>query len=231
MSKELSERIAKASARASEVYVQNTWLRAAINLIPYIGGSLDVVLASRGSLHQKRIIELLESLKEEMSHIKGERIDSAYLESPEFSDIVLKLMEASLRTRDREKMRLYAKFLRGAVLIQDRSQTLLEDYLATLIELTPNELEVARAIYEQQRDSELEPNESTLQWAWRKGWKDLPNQVTSVSKDDLPFVLLRIEKSGLVKELTGSYVGYEGGVFVVTDTFRKIMRFIDDEKT
>jgi hypothetical protein len=146
----------------------------------------------------------LESLKEEMSHIKGERIDSAYLESPEFSDIVLKLMEASLRTRDREKMRLYAKFLRGAVLIQDRSQTLLEDYLATLIELTPNELEVARAIYEQQRDSELEPNESTLQWAWRKGWKDLPNQVTSVSKDDLPFVLLRIEKSGLVKELTGS---------------------------
>jgi len=227
MSKELSERIAK----ASEVYVQNTWLRAAINLIPYIGGSLDVVLASRGSLHQKRILELLENLKEEMSHIKGERIDSAYLESQEFSDIVLRLMEASLRTRDREKMRLYARFLRGAVLIQDRNQVCLEDYLATLIELTPNELEVARAIYEQQRNSELESGESILQWAWRKGWKDLPNQLTSVSKEDLPFILLRIEKSGLVKELTGSYWGYEGGVFVVTDTFRKLMRFIDDEKT
>ena len=227
MSKELSERIAK----ASEVYVQNTWLRAAINLIPYIGGSLDVVLASRGSLHQKRILELLENLKEEMSHIKGERIDSAYLESQEFSDIVLRLMEASLRTKDREKMRLYARFLRGAVLIQDRNHVCLEDYLATLIELTPNELEVARIIYEQQRNTELESNESILQWAWRRGWKDLSNKVTSVSKEDLPFILLRIEKSGLVKELTGSYWGYEGGVFVVTDTFRKLMRFIDDEKT
>ena len=227
MSKELSERIAK----ASEAYVQNTWLRAAINLIPYIGGSLDVILASRGSLHQKRIVEFLESLKEEMSHIKEERIDTAYLESQEFSDIILKLMEVSLRTRDREKMRLYARFLRGAVLIQDRNQTFLEDYLATLIELTPVELEVARTIYEQQRNSELEPNENILQWAWRKGWKDLPNQVTSVPKADLPFILLRIEKSGLVKELTGSYAGYEGGVFVVTDTFRKLVRFIDDETT
>jgi hypothetical protein len=227
MSKELSERI----DAAREAYVQHTWLRAAINLIPYIGGSLDVVLASRGSLHQKRIVEFLESLKEEMSHIKEERVDTAYLESPEFSDIILKLMEASLRTRDREKMRLYAKFLRGAVLIQDRNQVSLEDYLETLIELTPIELEVARTIYEQQRNSELEPNENILQWAWRKGWRDLPNRVTSVSKEDLPFILLRIEKSGLVKELTGSYVGYDGGVFVVTDTFRKLMRFIDDEKT
>lgn len=227
MSKELSERIDK----ASEAYVQNTWLRAAINLIPYIGGSLDVVLASRGSLHQKRIVEFLESLKEEMSHIKEERIDTAYLKSPEFSDIILKLMEASLRTRDREKMRLYAKFLRGAVLIQNRNQISLEDYLETLIELTPTELEVARAIYEQQRNSDRGSNENVLQWTRRKGWYDLSDQVTGVAKEDLPFILLRIEKSGLIKEVTGVYVGYEGGVFVVTDAFRKLMRFIDDEKT
>jgi hypothetical protein len=227
MSKELSKRIDK----ASEAYVQNTLLRATINLIPYIGGSLDVVFASRGTLTQKRIVEFLESLKEEMSHIKEERIDTAYLQSPEFSDIIFKLIEASLRTRDREKTRLYAKFLRGAVLLQNRNQSSLEDYLATLIELTPIELEVARTIYQQQHNSELEPNESILQWAWRKGWKDLPNQVASVSKEDLPFILLRIERSGLVKEVTGSYIGYDGGVFVVTDTFRKLMHFIDDEKT
>lgn len=108
MSKELSERINK----AGEAYVQNTLLRAAINLIPYIGGSLDVVLASRGSLHPKRIVEFLESLKEEMSRIEEERIDIAYLKTQEFSDIILKLMEASLRTRDREKMRLYANIQR-----------------------------------------------------------------------------------------------------------------------
>src|SRR4030042_2626392 len=227
MSKELSERINK----ASEAYVEKTWLRAAINLIPDSGGSLDVVLASRGSLHQKRIVDFLESLKDEMSHIKEERIDTAYLESEEFSDIILRVMEASLRTRDREKMCLYAKFLRGAILIQDRKQVSLEDYLETLIELTLIELGVARTIYKQQRNSELERNESILQWALRKGWEDLPNQVTSVSKEDLPFILLRIEKSGLVKELTGSYWDYKGGVFVVTDTFRKLMRFIDEEAT
>jgi hypothetical protein len=225
MSEKLSEQIVK----ASEAYAQKTWLRAAINLIPYIGGSLDVVLTSRGSLHQKRFFELLEGLKKEMSLIKEDKIDRAYLESEEFSDILLKVIEASLKTRNRDKIRLYAKFLRGAILIQNRNQLPLEDYLATLTELTPAELEVARAIYKQQFDYEPNSIENILQWAWKKGWNDLPNQVTNVSKEDLPFVLLRIQKSGFIRELTGAYVGYEGGVYVITDVFRKIMQFIGDD--
>lgn len=222
----MSEKIVK----ASEVYVQHAWLRAAVNLIPYIGSSLDVVLASRGIVHQKRILELLKNLEEEMSLIKEERIDIAYLESEEFSDILLRVMEASLKARDRDKIRLYAKFLRGVVLFQDRHRISSEDYLAALIELTPSELEVARAIYKQQYDSEPNSDESDLQWAWRKGWNDLPNQVMSVLKEELPFILLRVQKSGLIRELSGSYVGYEGEVYVITDAFRKLVHFIGDDE-
>lgn len=225
----MSRKLSKQIVKASEAYVQNTWLRAAVNLIPSIGGSLDVILSSRGDIYKKRFLELFENLKEEMCRVKENKIDRAYLESEEFSDLLVKVIEASMKTRSHDKIHLYAKFLRGAMLIQDRSKVSLEDYLAAIVELTPAELEVARAIYKQQFDKP-NPDESDLQWAWRKGWKDLPNQVTNVSKDDLPFILLHIEKSGFIKELTGSYAGYEGDVYVITAPFRKLMDFIGEDK-
>jgi len=154
---QLPDKLSEKLAQASEAYAQNTWLRALINLIPHIGSSLDIILASRGEIHKKRMFEFLKNLKEELSNIEEEKIDKAYLETEEFSDILLKLMEASMKSRDREKIRLYAKFLRGAVLIQDRSQVPLEDYLATLVELTPIELEVARTIFFQQQSTSCKP--------------------------------------------------------------------------
>lgn len=223
MPNELSE----VARKASETYANNTALRAVITAIPYIGGSLDVIFVSKASkIYQERIKALLENLKTEMSLIGEEMIDKEYLRSEEFFDVVVKVIEASSRTRDREKIRLYAKLLCGSVAIQDRREFFAEDYLNILVELTPRELEVARAIYEQQGNSRPSSDETPLQWAWRMGWKKLPEKLRVTSRDDLPFVLQRVSRSGLIKEMTGEYVGYEGGVYLITETFRRLMDFL-----
>ena len=222
MAKEVSNKLVK----ASEVYTQNVVLRALVNAIPYIGGSLDVLFASKGQqIVQERIMELLEDLKAEMSLLQGETVDKKYLESEEWFDLILRGIEAATKTRNREKIHLYAKVLKGAVTVQNREEFSPEEYLVILAELTPKEIEVARAIYEQQSDRPQD-GENELQWAERKGWEQLSEQCPSVPKEDLPFILLRLQRSGLIHEITGTYVGYGGGVYVITEPFRKLMRYL-----
>jgi len=48
-----------------------------------------------------------------------------------------------------------------------------------------------------------------------------------VPKEDIPFILLRLERCGLIKEITGGYIDYTGGVYIITDVFRKLMKFLE----
>jgi len=91
--------------------------------------------------------------------------------------------------------------------------------------MTPREIEVAQAVYRQQND-EPQFGENELQWAWRKGWNQLSDMCPLVPKEDIPYVLQRLERSGLLHEITGSYVDYKGGVYTVTKVFRKLMGYL-----
>lgn len=218
--------------KAAEVYAGKTVLRAAVASIPYIGGAVDIFIADRGQkIVQTRILRMIEEIKTAMSEIEKDKLNSRYLESEEFFDMLVNTFEQAAKTRSEEKIRIYAQILRGAVTTRDSKETHSpETYLWVIAELTPVELEVARAIYLQQLDETLK-EENELKWAREKGWEKLPDQCTGVPKEDLPFILTRLSKSGLIREITGVYVGYTGGVYVVTDVFRKLMRFIDYEKT
>jgi hypothetical protein len=214
-------------AKVSEVYAENTVLRALINTIPYIGSSLDILFASKGQkIIKSRLTQILEDLKVEMNRLQENMIDSEYLESEEWFDLVLRGFEAAAKTRDREKICLYSKVLRGAFTIQNREQSYPEEYLDILAELILKEIEVARVIYSQQRDSP-QNDENELKWAIQKGWKQLSEQC-SIPKEDLPFVLLRLQRSGLIREIIGTYMDYKGGVYIITESFRKLMRYLGE---
>jgi DNA-binding ferritin-like protein (Dps family) len=210
---------------AAQAYSNNTILRAAVNIIPYIGGSLDVLISSKGyKVVQKRIESLLEQLQRDMSSVKENMIDHTFLESEEWFDLVLKALESAARTRDSEKIRMYSKILRNSV-IQDKHKTHSpEDYLMVLAELTPREVQLAKVIYIQQKEGPGE-NENELHWASSKGWKNLAVE-SHLEGEDLPFLLKRLERCGLIREITGTYLDYTGGVYAITDVFRKMMRYI-----
>jgi len=216
-----------ALAKAGERYSENVALRAAVNLIPYVGGSLDVLFVSKGqSLIQKRVMKLLDDLKVEMSKLDDQAVNKAYLESEEWFDLVTRALEASAKTRDGEKIKLYAKLLSSTVSTQPDPHYSPEDYLAILSELTPREIHVARVLYDQQNDRPGE-KEHELEWAQRKGWDRLAAQA-DVTKEELQFSLLRLQRAGLAKEITGAIYNYGGGVYVITDAFRGMMNYIHE---
>ncbi len=119
-----------------------------------------------------------------------------------------------------------------------------EDYLAVLAELSPREIIVARAVFAQQREKpgldsapfaaerprrkdDTDEDDNWLKMGDASGLGEPSRAVPcTVPEEDLPFVLLHLQRSGLVNELAGGYIGYTGGVYIVTDTFRKLMAFM-----
>jgi hypothetical protein len=102
-----------------------------------------------------------------------------------------------------------------------------EEYLSVISELNPPQLIIAREIYRQQQN-ERSPDENDLQWTTSKGWNGLAEQC-GIPDHDMPFHLARVDRTGLIQELTGSYIDYAGGVYVIRPTFRKLMRFVESE--
>jgi len=213
---------------AIEKYSENIILREAITLIPYIGSPLDVFLTTKSQkIFSDRIINLFDELKYEMTTLENKKVDKDYINSEEFIDLFIRTIDVAAKTRDKGKIKLYAKLLKGTVKFQDRKRYSPEEYLQVLAELTMRELEVARTIYKQQK-REKRKGEDELQWALRCGWEELEKECSSIPEEDFRFIFLRLEKSGLIRELPAGWFG-EGGIFIITDVFRKIMTYLEQD--
>jgi len=212
---------------AIEKYSENTILRASISTIPFIGILLDVFLTTKAQkIINDRTMSLFDKLKEEMDTLEDRIIDKDYMNSEEFIELFIRTIGASAKTRNKEKIKLYAKLLKGAIKFQDRKKYSPEEYLQVLSELTIKELEVAKAIYRQQKQ-EKRKDENELQWALRCGWEELEKECPSIPEEDFRFIFLRLRKSGLIQDLQNSYFYSKKVVFLISDVFRKIMKYLE----
>jgi len=215
---------------AIEKYSENALLRIAISEIPIIGSPLDIFLTTKAQkIINDRIMSLFSELKEEMSTLEDRMVDKDYIDSEEFIELFIKTIEASTKTRNKEKIKLYAKLLKGAIKFQDRKKYSPEEYLQVLSELTIKELEVAKAIYRQQRQ-ERRKDENELEWALRYGWEELEKECPSIPEEDFRFIFLRLRKSGLIQDLQNSHFYSKKVVFVISDVFRKIMKYLEQSE-
>ncbi len=219
-------------AKAAEYYTQNAELRTAICSIPHIGSAIDVFVATKGqNIIQRRVRSLIENLSSNMSKLEERKVDKEFLRSEEFFELIVRAFEYAARTKDDEKIGLYAQILRGAVNMDNKKEEHFpEEYLEVIKELTPVELKVAKAIYEQQSEYKPDADEITVnepQWVQSKGWSELTTKC-GLSWPELYLILNRIAGTGLIKEIVGPYYEYTGGVYIITPLFKKIMEFIKE---
>lgn len=208
-------------SRLDEAYSKKTGWRALVNLIPYVGGSLDVLLTSKAhKLTEQRIESLLAELAQQVGTVDESKIDKDFLESEEWYDMVFRAFEKAIRTRSLEKIKLYSKILVGSLTNPDNRDHS-EDFLEILSELSETEVRLARIIYDL-REVHL----------WDRDGQGLPmpnkflEQCTFIDRNDLPFYMNRLEKVGLIDEQMGSFIDYEGGLYKITPTFDKLMKVI-----
>lgn len=101
----IATHIQEARARYSDFYA----IRAGIQAIPGIGGSLDTLLAGGASkIQMQRLESYIEILQARMSTIEGIAAD---LESEGFSDLVLSTIDQAIHTRSVEKRQRLAQVI------------------------------------------------------------------------------------------------------------------------
>ena len=97
-------------------YSDNTFLRATINGIPYIGGALDAIMTT--GLQQKREERyqyFLDELKNQIEKLSEDKLDYNYLNSEEFYDLFVMTSSYVVNTRIQDKVKAYTKILSSSL--------------------------------------------------------------------------------------------------------------------
>ena len=153
------------------------------------------------------------------------RLDRAYLESEDFFDLFWRTWEKALRTSQKEKVSLYVRVLLRSTQGPSYRETA-QEYLEVLAEMTMPEVRVAAALYELQRGVEFEAEGALKKPGQTSNAAELQPQLPDMSEAQIDTCLKRLERTGLVRELVGSYFDYTGGAFRVTQHFRNMMVYL-----
>lgn len=123
----------------SKKYSDNSLIRSVVNIIPYIGGSLDLLLTDKwNKFYQRRIENMLEQISNDIAQIEG-RIDDEYLNTEEFFDIIFKILKEATQTRLDDKRKLYSKVLRDSI-SKRKSNITLESIIDIITNLNETDL-------------------------------------------------------------------------------------------
>jgi hypothetical protein len=212
----------------SKGYTDQTVIRTLINLIPHIGGSLDLLLSSSGqNFVIRRIEKLISELNEQIGELNKSKINHDFLETEEGFDLMIKAFNSASRTRQNEKLKLYAKIIKGALTEgKEYQEDEPELYLQIIEELSVKEIRVAKCLYELRQveteninlNSEHINNDASL----------LSLKYSEFNKDELVSIFVRLERTGLIKEQVGNIFDYDGGHYLINPLFRKFTDYIGE---
>lgn len=200
--------------KAVEWYSNNSELRAMICGVFFIGSPMDIYFATEGQkITQRRFMKALESLKEEMVKLEEEQVDKSFLESEEFYDLMLRMLERSVKTGINEKVKIFSKIIKGAIKtdsVNNRHNA--QDFLDIISDLSLLDMRVANEIYNQQKDipETFQGEDNELRYTKSHGWESIPDNL-GITKTDFELAISMIARTGLIKEVTGTYYGYTGG--------------------
>lgn len=220
------EKLAQASSR----YADQTELRTLVNFIPVIGAPLDLIFSNEGQkIQQRRLRRMIEQLAAQMEQFDENKVDKSYLQSEEFYDLIIRVLEQSAKTRFDEKSLLYAKILTSAVNVDNiHTRESAEDFLNAISTLFPRDLIVAREIYRQQKDKpkSFDGDDNELNFINRQGWRDIPKNL-GLNEMELRLSLINLNKAGLIRPIIGTYFNFVGGNdFIITEMFSELMSLI-----
>lgn len=207
----------------------NIALRSAILSVPIIGSYMDVgYTESIQAIKEKIFINSLEELDEK-------KVDKAYLNSLEFLNLLVRTYKMALDEIEMDKIIFFSKLIKNSLESSEEERKYDFDYIKIVHELSIDQMHLLHEIYIQQKDlykfREEYPDYTELNLVHEcTDWKNLPkilNDKYGLDENDLNFLLKRTESTGLIREITGTYLNYDGGTYIMNETLRKFMDRLD----
>lgn len=193
--------------------------------IPSVGGIINTFMSTRSQeIFNKRIILLCEEIQAQLEYIDINKIDKNFLESEEFFDVCYKIFSSSKKTRQKEKIKMYAKIFKET-LIRGFNQNLdyVDQILSVIEVLSLNDLIVLKYLYDNKdkiNDSVYAINE--------KFWSYLT--IEGMDGGDVAYSINRLFNYGFLSERYGAVLSYSGGYYRLTifaDKFVEYLNILD----
>lgn len=206
-------------------YEGNRVIRPLIQLIlPGIGAALDIVL-----------IQTLDKIRHDRARAffdelaKGNLIsDKELLKNEDFLHCYITTIQAALKTRSREKIRMFARLLKKS--LDDSGPEDIDEYeyfLNILDNLSFREIQ-ALIILDSFGDKFRDSTDSDPSWTstfWDEFEKKLFEQL-KVPRDRASDFMNGIARTGCYEIFTGALISYSGGQGKLTPTFKRLKEFI-----
>jgi hypothetical protein len=134
-----------------EKYPDNYKLRALINLIPNIGGALDVLLTEKGNnWREQRLVEFLSNIESRIENLESNITEKAINDlsnSEETYDLLIQSFNSVIRTRHSDKISFYANILVNHIISSENQRYSSELLISILDNLTMDEIKYLSALH------------------------------------------------------------------------------------
>ncbi len=213
----------------SELYTSNSILRALVQTIPNFGVLLDAFLAKAGTKYrEKRLETFMNYLYQSLKELKF-KINDVEAQTEEFHDAIWMAIESSMNSRVKEQIIMNVMIISNILTVENEENYRPEEYLKILSDLSPIESKIIAIFYKAyvsyEDDTFSEDNE--LQRANKIQAQELVSETLQISdKDELMFLLKRLERTGLIREVTGGFFDYGGGRYTASKVLIMLMNYL-----
>ncbi|MDR3587506.1 MAG: hypothetical protein P4L59_19670 [Desulfosporosinus sp.] len=218
-----------------EFYADQSLFRALVQMIPAVGPLFDAALAIPGTKSKQQRLDLLLWLMYKGLILIEQRLSTAeidagrgWMTTETFEDMVNAAIESAQKSRSREKILLNSMILTNLINGTTDGVYSPEEYINVLNDLTPLEIKAILVFYRLYKDDIMSPGENILGQANRIQAQEILAQELSVDNDELEFIMKRLERTGFIKEINGTYLSYFGGRFTITKTLLRLMDYLRD---
>ena len=207
-----------------EKYSNNAILRSLVNLIPYIGGSIDALFSTRAQeISLKRLNKYFENLRTTFEHVNASKIDNDFLQSEEFYDLILQTSHSIAKSRSEDKIVLYSEILKDAVTREFKDPLSPDDLVNIIDDLSPNDVSFIKILSKYFTHQEARKGHGHFLFSS----KDINKLFQQYSIEMLWIGLLRLERNNLIVRNTGlGNIKIEGYSYSDTPILMAIIKYL-----
>ena len=147
-SEQAIERVNEVETRFARSPVWKALVDGGLSLIPGLGQAISSAVSTRAAnLAERRTAALIEQLRVSIGTLEAKTLDAAFLDSDEFTSILIRTLELNARTAREEKVSLFAAVFLGFTRPPGSLLPFKEGFLRLVDELEPEHVDVFGIIH------------------------------------------------------------------------------------
>ncbi len=195
-------------------------VRAAVNALPHIGGSLDILLAAKGEeLANQRISEFIKMTGESLANIDKSLFDLDFVISPKFFEIFREIIDKVKRTYESEKIELLRNAFLNSLHKNQTQNPLIFSFLNIVEVISIKHIQILKLFFQDRGDIPSELDNKMNRYPRYAGIINFPKEEYNLIIEDL----LRLSLLG--KQGIGT-LGVGGGWDEISDLGKAFVEFI-----